>query len=60
MPYKLPKKKKYYKYNDIKQIEKWSIKKRIKNNDNINPQIFINMSLEGMEDYNIHPQIEDN
>ena len=60
MTFKFPKKKKKYKYNDVNQIRKWSIKKRNKHIKDINPEIFIEMALDGIEEWKwrIHPQID--
>ena len=50
----MPQKKKKYKYNNIKQIRKWSIKKRNKNLENINPELLIKVLTENNEQFG-HP-----
>ena len=54
MPFKLFKKKKKYKYNDIEEVDKWTIKKRNKNLKNINPEILIEVLTENNEQFG-HP-----
>jgi len=54
MPFITYKKKDKYKYNDYNQVKKWSIEKRIKNTNDINPDIICKLALEGVEEWG-HP-----
>jgi hypothetical protein len=54
MPFITPKKKDKYKYNDYNQVKKWSIKKRNKNLNDINPDILIKVLTENNKQF-IHP-----
>ena len=57
MTFKTPIKNKKYKYNNIEQVRKWSSEKVKKNHDDINPEVFIAMALDGIEEWGwrIHP-----
>ena len=57
MTFKTPTKNKKYKYNNTKQVRKWSSEKVKKNHDDINPEIFIAIALDGIKEWGwrIHP-----
>jgi len=57
MSFKMLKKKKKYKYNNVEQIRKWTPEKIKKNHTDINPEIFVEMALDGIEEWGwrIHP-----
>jgi hypothetical protein len=54
MPFRTYEKKEKYKYNDIDKVREWSIEKRNKNLENINPKIICDLSLENLEQF-VHP-----